>query len=110
MLPLLTTRSVLVEIQATLDGDPSDSRALPWHTVVSGLPCHISAPSGREVGTGSQRIDAVLLGPRDTQIQRSSRVTDPDTGEVWMVLWVEQRTGLGLDHQKAGLRRINGSD
>lgn len=108
MLPLLTTRTVLVEIPTSLDGDPTDGAVTSWQTVISGLPCHISGPSGREVGTGSQQIDAVLLGPRDTQIARSNRVTDPATGEVWMVLWVEQRTGLGLDHQKAGLRRING--
>lgn len=101
---LLATTTVTVE-----DGDtPEPYEGTTWTTRHTAAPAHISAPSGRErVGdAGGERIDAVLL--TDVEVWRGDRVTDAATGDVYRVAWVLERTGLGLDHTKAGLVRADG--
>lgn len=100
----LTTTTVTVE-----DGDtPEPYEGTTWTTRHAAAPAHISSPSGRErVGdAGGERIDAVLLC--DVEVWRGDRVTDAATGDVYRVAWVLERTGLGLDHTKAGLVRTTG--
>ena len=41
-------------------------------------------------------------------VTRLDRVTDLTLGEVYDVLWVTTRIGFGLDHTRAGLRRVVG--
>ena len=55
---------------------------------------------------GLERIDAVLLV--DSTVARGDRVTDAATGAVYRVAWVAERTGLGLDHTRAGLVSASG--
>jgi len=102
---LLPTTTVTVE--ARTQAEPYE--AATYTTRTTGAPCHISAPSGSERtgDAGGERIDAVLLC--DTTVARGDRVTDAATGDVYRVAWVQARTGLGLDHTRAGLVRATGA-
>lgn len=103
MIPLATT-TVTIEDGAT----PEPYEATTWAERASGVPAHLSSPSGRERtgDAGGERIDAVLLC--DSTVARGDRVTDAGTGDVFRVAWVQARTGLGLDHTRAGLVRATG--
>lgn len=104
MTVLLPTTTVTVE-----DGtNPEPFEATTFSARSAGVPAHISSPSGSErVGdAGGERIDAVLLC--DVFVERGDRVTDASTGAVYRVAWVTERTGLGLDHTRAGLVRATG--
>lgn len=100
----LTTTTVLIE-----DGDtPEPFEGTTWTTRHTAAAAHISSPSGRDRAgeDGGERIDAVLL--TEVEVWRGDRVTDASTGDVYRVAWVTERTGLGLDHTKAGLIRASG--
>ena len=101
----LTTTTVTVENGST----PEPHEGTTYTTRAAGVPAHVSSPSGRERAgvDGVERIDAVLLC--DTTVERGDRVTDAGTGDVYRVAWVQARTGLGLDHTKAGLVRATGA-
>lgn len=104
MIPLSTT-TVTVEDAST----PEPYETTTYTTRASGVAAHISSPSGQErAGSdGVDRIDAVLLA--DTTVERGDRVTDETTAAVYRVAWAHQRSGLGLDHTKAGLVRATGA-
>lgn len=97
MLPLTTT-TVTVEAAST----PEPYEGTTW-SARGTFPAHISGPSGTERPgvDGGERIDAVLLV--DTTVASGDRVTDQGTGQVFRVAWSLTRTGLGLDHTRAGL-------
>lgn len=100
----LTTTTVSIEDADT----PEPYEGTTWTTRHTSASAHVSSPSGRErVGSdGGERIDAVLL--TEVEVWRGDRVTDASTGDVYRVAWVTERTGLGLDHTKAGLIRASG--
>lgn len=103
MIPLTTTT---VTIEAPSRPEPYE--ATTWSTRVAGVPAHVSSPSGAERSgdAGGERIDAVLLC--DSTVERNDRVTDEGTGAVYRVAWSLERTGLGLDHTRAGLVAATG--
>lgn len=101
---LLPTTTVAISDAST----PEPFETTTYTARASGVAAHISSPSGSErAGSdGGERIDAVLLC--DTTVARNDRVTDELTGAVYRVAWVHERTGLGLDHTKAGLIYADG--
>ena len=101
---LLPTTTVTVADAST----PEPFETTTYTARASGVAAHISSPSGSErAGSdGGERIDAVLLC--DATVARNDRVTDELTGAVYRVAWVHDRTGLGLDHTKAGLIYADG--
>ena len=101
---LLPTTTVAISDAST----PEPFETTTYTARASGVAAHISSPSGSErAGSdGGERIDAVLLC--DTTVARNDRVTDELTGAVYRVAWVHDRTGLGLDHTKAGLIYADG--
>lgn len=101
---LLATTTVTIEDGAS--AEPFEPAT--FTTRASGVDAHISTPTGRERtgDAGGERIDAVLLC--DTVVARGDRVTDAGTSDVYRVAWVQARTGLGLDHTRAGLVRATG--
>lgn len=105
MTVLLPTTTVTVEATSR----PEPYEAATTTARAAGQAAHISSPSGSErVGdAGGERIDAVLLC--DTTVARGDRVTDEATGTVYRVAWVHDRTGLGLDHTRAGLVATTGA-
>lgn len=99
MTVLLPTTTVSIS-----DGSTPEPFETTTYTVrATGVAAHISSPSGveRAGSDGGERIDAVLLC--DTTVARNDRVADENTGAVYRVAWVHARTGLGLDHTRAGL-------
>lgn len=96
-----TTVAVLTPAQA----EPYEAAA--WATTSTGTRAVIGAPSGREgMATGSAEVvDAVMVAD-PVAVAHGQRVLDEGTGETWEVAWVRARTGLGLDHTRAGLRRV----
>jgi hypothetical protein len=105
---VLSTTTVGIR-RPTQDDDPYETPATPT-TIATGVPAHISAPSGADarVGGKEELVDAVLLVDTTTPLQRIDLIDDELTGETYSVTWTRQRTGLGLDHQKAGLVAVKG--
>lgn len=104
---LATTTVTLAEVPA--DVDPYD--AVDPTEVATKLPAHISSPVGIETLLGGNRdsIDARLHLDPTPALNTRHTVTDDVTGDAYRVVWVQRRTGLGLDHQIAGLRRVEGA-
>ena len=101
-LPVATTTvTVLTHAQA----DPYEAES--WLPVSSGTRAVIGAPSGREgrASGSAETVDAVLHAD-PVELDHGQRVEDERTGDVWDVVWVQDRRGLGLDHVRAGLRRV----
>lgn len=103
---LIATTTVTITAPAG-DGDPYEAPA-STATIAAGLPAHISAPSGSDarIGGAQETVDAVLLC--DALLERAMIVADDTTGERYTVTWARRRTGLGLDHTKAGLVAVKG--
>lgn len=97
MIPLATTTVV---VEARTAAEPYEAAT---YTERGTYAAHVSGPSGaeRQGDAGGERIDAVLL--TEGTVARDDRVTDQGTGAVYRVAWSLARTGLGLDHTRAGL-------
>lgn len=69
----------------------------------------LSSPTGadRMIGGRQESIDAALVAAPAPVLLMGDRVSDGC--ECWVVAWVQRRTGLGLDHQRCGLRRTTGA-
>lgn len=105
---LVATTTVTVERLA--EGvDPYDA-ATPTERH-SGVPAHISSPVGIETLVGGNRtsIDARLFVDPAPALTTRDSIVDEATDESYRVVWVQRRRGLGLDHQVAGLRRVEGA-
>lgn len=105
---LLATTTVRVERPAQ-DADPYETTSTA--TLATGVPAHISAPSGADqrIGGDAEVVDAILLTDRTPVLVRTDIVVDETTGDTWQVTWTRVRIGLGLDHQKAGLVAVKGA-
>lgn len=114
-LPLTTTT---ITIGRVID-DTNDPDEPPLEiTSATGIPAVIAAPSGSDLvdGGSRERVDAILLVDPDVDVRHEDIVVDelaevPAVGwrEGYRVTWVRKRTGLGLDHLKAGLLSIRGA-
>lgn len=104
-LPLTTTT---VTIADAAEPEPYEGETVT--TRGSGVAAHIGSPSGfgDQRGGGQETWDAALYVDSGVTVERNDRVTDEVTGKVWRVLDVNERSGLGLDHVVAGLRRASG--
>lgn len=107
MIPLATTT---VTLRRTGGGaDPYEPDDLGF--VATGVAAHVDVPAGAELVVGGRQEDVnarLLLGPTPVVVPGDD-VDDDTTGECWRVTWVRRRTGLGLDHQVAGLRAVKGA-
>lgn len=92
------------------DGSGDPYEAASTSSIGTALPAHVSSPSGSDarVGGAQQVIDATLLLDTTPVLQRADIVADDLTGDSYRVAWTRQRTGLGLDHQVAGLVAVSG--
>lgn len=105
MIPAATTT---VTWKAASEPEPGEGRT--FSTRASGVRAVISSPNGRaqgQAGGGREVIDAVL-NCDPVSGEHTDLVVDDTTGETWEVVWVEQRKGLGVDHTRAGLKRVAG--
>jgi hypothetical protein len=108
-LPFLSN-TVTIELATSDTGDKWE--APTYAAPVTGVDCIISNTDPQEVQTtqgNSQIVDTILHLERTVDINRGARVTDEDNGEVYQVVFVHDRTGLGLDRRRAGLIRKDGA-
>jgi hypothetical protein len=107
MLPLATTTVTIIEEGST--GDPYEPGTST--TLATGVRAVIGSPTGTELRLGGDKevVDAAANLPIDIALSRSCVLIDELTGERWSVTWVRRRTGLGLDHQRAGLVAVKGA-
>jgi len=93
------------------DGDTDPYEEPTEITVATAVPAHISSPSGSDTRLGGERelVDAALIVATSPALTLRDEIDDERTGESWQVVWVRQRTGVGLDHQRAGLSSVKGA-
>lgn len=78
--------------------------------VITGVRAHISTPRGSELNSGgAQENVSFLLDCDPVALTNTDRVYDENTGQLYEVVWAEQREALGLDHVVAELQKIAGS-
>lgn len=104
-LPLATTTVQIIE--TTSSGDPYEAGSPSL--VEAAAPAVIGSPSGRDRAVGGEQaiIDAAASVDSD-KVTHTSQLVDNVTGDRWAVVWAMRRPGLGVDHQRVGLRRVDG--
>ncbi len=106
MIPLANTS---ISIYRDLTGaDPYD-RADPVK-VAAHIRAHIGSPSGRDhhIG-GTQSVVSAKLGCDPADLRAGDVVRDERSDERFTVVWVQERSGLGIDHLEAGLNIVIGA-
>lgn len=103
---VLSTTTVTIT-GTTADADPYDTDTAT--TVATGVRAHLSSPTGDDLAVGGDKevITAVCYLPAGTAVLPSHRITDA-SGLTHAVVWVRQRTGVGLDHVVCGIRSVRG--
>ena len=106
-LPLVTT-AVTIERPST-GVDPYDDTT--WTVVATGVPGVISGNSGSDVRVGGDQetLNATLHIDNGYDLQKSDRITDESTSEIWYVTWTRRRYELGLEYSTAGLTQTIGA-
>lgn len=103
--PLATTT---ITAQHAREDEPGEGRT--FTTYARRISAHLSAPAGTEEGApggGSSTVtNDLLCDPID--LRATDRIVDDSTGLLYEVDWVKPRSGLGLDHVKAGVHRTEG--
>lgn len=96
-----------VTVADPIAGDPYEDSLTTTRT---GIPAHVSAPSGTDESVGGDKeiVDAEGYLPAGACVTRASRITDDATAITYAVTWVRARRGLGLDHVHVGLRAVQG--
>lgn len=102
MIPLDTT---LLKVEAP--SWPSGRSEPPTYAEIGRRRGHVSSPSGQQTNS-TEVVDAVVYC-EPLAFTHEARITDLTTSDVWNVVWVRQRVGLGLDHTEAGVRRGTGA-
>jgi hypothetical protein len=101
---VIALATTTVTVQSATETEPGEGRTLS--TIARGHPAQIGSPSGSEdarPGGGRQTATSVLQCDPLPGLTHTCKVTDETTGDTFEVVWVKKRTGLGLDHVKAGL-------
>lgn len=102
MIPLATTT---VTWRSMAEPEPGEGRTPT--VLAAAVPAHIGAPNGAETA-GTEQVDAVCWSAPIDGAHHADQLVDDTTGEVWEIVAVFQRRGLGQDHTRAQLRRTTG--
>lgn len=89
------------------DSAPYEEPAPPT-LVAENIRAHISTSAGRDQPLGDVEVVQFRLSADPVDLDYHDQVEDERTGEVFDVVWVRRRVGLGMDHVQAGLRRVEG--
>lgn len=109
MIPLSTTTITVWRTTEDPLVDPYDANSQPDASVATGVRAQISSPTGRERNIGgTQEIVEFSLSCDPVDLLNTDQVEDETTHEMYQVVWVAQRRGFGLDHTRAGLRKVVG--
>lgn len=109
-----TTIAVLRSTSADTDDSDADPDGYPdaepgWTVVEDGIRAVISAPGGTFVQGGSlQAVTGYRLACDVCDVTHADRVRDEHTGTVYVIEWVHQGRGFGLDHMSAAIRLVEG--
>lgn len=105
---IISTTTITVT-RRDADGDPYESGVAT--AIGAGIPAHIGSPTGYDTRLGGERevVDAALVIDATPALVAWDEIVDESTSERWQVVWVRQREGLALDHQRAGLRAVKGA-
>lgn len=107
-IPLSTTTIKILRIAPDSDRDYWDAEPSPT-AFAEGVRAHIGSPGGSETRRdGSQEVETHRLNCDPVALDHNDSVVDENTGEIYQVLWVDQREGFSLDHTVAGLLRTRG--
>lgn len=102
----LTTRTLRIEEPTDDSGDAFAAVTYGDATDVLG---HVGPPSGVSDGDRWAQVTDVAYMPDDATVSDRARITDLATGYIYAVQWTQVHVGLGLDHLKVGLRRVDGA-
>jgi hypothetical protein len=108
MIPLATTTISVrrPDTSGTVEAFEPETLAL----VASGVRANIGTVRGGDESVGRDlAIVEATLTCDPVEMANHDVVVDERTSQVWEVLWVQGRTGLGLNHTAAGLRRTEGA-
>ena len=104
MIPVQTTT---VDVLTPAVDEPYETGS--YSTVHSRVPAHVGSPSGTDVVANAGQAEIThTLNCAPVVFGQNDRVVDNTTGYLFDVIWSDVRRGLGLDHTRAGLRRIEG--
>jgi hypothetical protein len=105
MIPFANTT---ISIYRPREEDPYDASD-PLKVAVH-IRAHIGSPSGRDhhVG-GNQEVVNAKLGCDPCDLRHGDTVRDERSSERFLVVWVQERAGLGIDHLEAGLNLVAGA-
>ncbi len=91
--------------RAPATDDPYDAQGVAAD-VATGVPAHISAPSGTGSVAGSRAEQTRYpLGCDPVDLRHTDEVTDESTGTVYRVVWAEPRNIPGMEHVVAELTK-----
>jgi hypothetical protein len=110
MIPLNTTLISVWRVPPSATEDPYDENQSAPGKVASGIRANISSPTGRERNIGgTEETVEFSLSCDPVDLVNTDMVEDESTATMYQVVWVAQRTGFGLDHTRAGLRKTTGA-
>lgn len=109
MIPTAATTISISRVPLSATRDEWDEDPAPAAAVVAtGIRAVIWSPSGSETQTGATReMRQANLTADPCDLLHTDAVIDEVTGDMWAVLWVQQRSGP-LPHTRAGLGRTAG--
>ena len=112
VIPLSTT---LISVHRAVGDPPESEERDPYDTaaatevVHSGVRAVISSPSGRERNVGgAQEVVEFSLSCDPIELRNTDQVEDLQTETLYEVVWSVLRGGFGLEHTRAGLRKVTG--
>lgn len=107
-IPLATTTITVLRVADDPTRDPYDEPPAAAEAY-TGVRAHIGSATGREqVAGGSQSITDLRLTCDPIDLRHTDQVRDDTTSETFDVVWVKNRTGLGMDHTAALLQHQEG--
>lgn len=109
-IPFNTTTVSILRLTVP-DGDPDGfpDVAPTWAPIATGVRAVISSPGGTTIRDGSvQTILGYRLACDPTDLTHTDRVLDETSTILYECNWAMQRTGMGLNHDEAELRTVEG--
>jgi hypothetical protein len=109
MLPFGTTTISVLRSSAADGSDGYPDVEATYGEIATGIRAVIGTPGGTMVQAGTLQEDVGFPLKCDiTDLRHADRVEDESTGTVYVVKWVSQSRGFGLDHMDAELRLVEG--